>query len=97
VRIDAPPEGLDGVRILPCGIPSEHILDHPRDEVRLERHAIRLAHAGDAVIGGELDEHEVPPTERRWWVADDESLDIFEYHGSCFVDRPGGLRPRRNR
>ena len=85
--IDAPPEGLDGVRIPAYGISGEHVLDHLGDEVRLEWHAIRLTHARDTVVGGELDEHEIPPAERRRRVANDKSLYIFEYHDSWFVGR----------
>ena len=79
--INAPPHGFDGVRILACDVTREHIFQHLRDQVGMERHAVRFADARDVVVGGQLHENEVPPAEVRRRITDHEGLDVLELHG----------------
>ena len=79
-RIHAAPHRLDGVRVLTLHVTPEDILQQARHEIGVERHAVGLADPRDAVVRGELHEHEIASAERRRRVADHEGLDIFEDH-----------------
>ncbi len=79
--IGHPPQMLDAVRIDPLEMPPEHIAHHIRHHMGPERRRIDLADPGDAVIGGEFHEDEIPPAPARRRVADDEDLAIAQLHG----------------
>ena len=68
------------MRILTRHIACEHVFQHARDEIRVERHAVRLADATDAIVGGEFYKDEITPAETRRRIADDKSLDVLENH-----------------
>ena len=53
------PQALDPERIPAGDVALEDVLDEAGHAVRIERHAVHLAVAGDAVVGGQLQEHPV--------------------------------------
>ncbi len=83
--VDLPPQGLDVERVHAHDMPLEHVGDHRLDHLRPEGVAIDLADAGDAVVGRELDEDEVAAAEARRRIADDEGLEVLDFH-----ERPPG-------
>jgi hypothetical protein len=81
--IDTPPERLDVVRVLLAEVALEGVLEHARHHPRMERQAIGLSHPVHIVIGGELDEDEVPPADTGLRVAGDEGADVGQFHGAA--------------
>ena len=79
-RIHPPPDRLDRMRILTRHVARKHVFQHPRNEIRVKRHAVRFADATDAIVGGQLDEDEITPAESRRRIADHEGLDVLENH-----------------
>ncbi len=79
-RVDLAPQLLD-----PAGVGSDHValadvLDHPRDRVSPERRRVDLPDALDPGVGGQLDEHEIPPPVRGRRIRDHERLRVDDLH-----------------
>src|SRR5450755_3933209 len=51
--------------------------------MRIERHAIRLPDSLDMAVGDQFDEHEIATAVMRWWIPDDEGLDVRKLHGGA--------------
>src|SRR5581483_131427 len=78
--VDAPPDSLDVVRIFAFQVATEHVLDQPRDLMRIEGDTVRLTDAGYTVGGRQLGEYEVTPAVVRRRITDDEGTDRLQLH-----------------
>ncbi len=90
--IDVAPERLDAERIGAFDVQLEHVLDHRHDRFRREARGIDLAHALDSAGGLELEEEEIAAAEGGRRIADDEGLELGDFHG-----RPDGRGGGENR
>ncbi len=80
--VDQPPQLFEVERVHAGDVALEHVLDHRLDDLRPESVAIDLADAGNAVVGGQLDEDEVAPAPFLRRIADDEHFEVFDFHGA---------------
>jgi hypothetical protein len=82
-----PPHGddstelLDPKRVCAEHVLLEHVLERPLDHGRMQRCGVDLADPRHAVVGRELEEDEVAPSEGGRRVADDEGLELRDLHG----------------
>src|SRR5262245_24071367 len=67
----------------------EYVLHHFGHGVRAEGVSVDLAHAFDAVVGNQLEEHEIAAAEGRRRIADDEGLKIGDFHGEAVARNRG--------
>jgi hypothetical protein len=67
-------------RIATDDVARSHFFGHLGDHVRRERRGVDLADAGDAGVGRQLHEDEIPTTESWWRIADHEGLDVDDLH-----------------
>ena len=79
-RVQPAPHGLDPERIVAGNVAIEGVVDRLLDHARMKRRRVDLPDPDDAVVGLELEEHEVAPAEARWGVADDVRAEPGELH-----------------
>ena len=100
--VNVAPQGLDPERIGALDMMLEYVLDHRHHRLRAEARRIDLADALDPAGGLELEEQEVAAAERGRRIADDEGLELGDFHarlealvgGDCILPSwPGLSRP----
>src|SRR5262245_61544352 len=77
------PQGLEVEWVHAFDVAHEDIFDHGRQRLRPESIAIDFADAADIVVGRQLDEDEIASAPARRRIADDEYLEIPDFHLSC--------------
>src|SRR5262249_12180937 len=86
--IDPAPERLDAEWVGPDDIAGADILDHPGHNVGSEGRGIDLTDPLNSVVGHQLQEYEVIAAEMGRRIADDEGLDLADFHNWPFVTSP---------
>ena len=79
-RRDPAGERFDCERIRAFDVAVEDVGDHRLERPGVECRRVHLADARDPVVGGEREEYEVTPPERRWRVPDDKGAELRDPH-----------------
>src|ERR1700730_7437112 len=95
-RVHAAPHLFDVMRIFVPQVPLEHIYDHLRDQMRVERNAVRLPDSLDVAVGNQLDEHEIASAVVWGRVPNYERFDVGEFHFSTDSNTAGKPGARRS-
>ena len=95
--IDLAPQGFDAERIGAFHVALEHVLDHRDDRLGREARRIDLADALDPAGGLELEEQEIAAAESGRRIADDEGLELGDFHGRLQFALTPALSRKRER
>ncbi len=90
--IGAAEHQLDVFGVLAGHVAGEDVRDHRPHRLGADRGGIAFAPAGDAVVGGELDEDPVAPAPARGRRGGDDDVEIGEFHGALLFDGGSGTR-----